>query len=225
MSILNWAENEVKIACSKERGNAPEGEWDYGCACYESALKAFNRLCEHGHSGMSIGITKAILDRLIDGKCLTPIDDTEDNWNEVWSRDGYVEYQCRRMSSVFKRIYKDSTVEYNDINRFVGCYEGSKCTYHSGLIDKVLRKIFPITMPYMPESKAYHVYTEDFLYDVNCGDYDTVGLLYVICPDGAKIKLNRFYKESGKDFVEITKHEYNKRKRACNRRLKKELRQ
>ena len=71
MSLLDWAKNEIEIACKKERGSAPNNEWDYGCACYESALKAFECLCEHGHSGMSIGITKNILNRLIDGKCLT----------------------------------------------------------------------------------------------------------------------------------------------------------
>ncbi len=25
-----WAEEEIRIACKRERGNAPEGEWDYG---------------------------------------------------------------------------------------------------------------------------------------------------------------------------------------------------
>ena len=45
------------------------------------------------------------------------------------------------MSSFFKRVYEDGTVEYKDINRFVGCYESSKCTYHSGLIDKILHEI------------------------------------------------------------------------------------
>lgn len=36
---------------------------------------------EDGHSGMSIGITKNILNRLIAGKPLTPIVDTEDIWD------------------------------------------------------------------------------------------------------------------------------------------------
>ena len=58
-----------------------DGEWDYGCACYESALKAFGSLCEDGHSGFSIGLTKAILNRLINNKPLLPIEDTD----EVWS--------------------------------------------------------------------------------------------------------------------------------------------
>lgn len=41
MSMLEWAKNEVAIASKRERGNKPEGEWDYGCACYDSAMRAF----------------------------------------------------------------------------------------------------------------------------------------------------------------------------------------
>ena len=40
-----WAENEVKVACHRENPDRKEGEFDYGCACYESALKAFKSLC------------------------------------------------------------------------------------------------------------------------------------------------------------------------------------
>lgn len=61
MSMLEWAKREVEIACKRENPDKKEGEFDYGCACYESALKAFESLCEDGHSGMSIGFTKNIL--------------------------------------------------------------------------------------------------------------------------------------------------------------------
>ena len=81
-SMLDWAKREVKIACKKENQNRKEGEFDYGCACYESALKAFESLCDDGHSGFSIKITQAILNRLLDGKPLTPIEDADDIWNE-----------------------------------------------------------------------------------------------------------------------------------------------
>ena len=48
MRMKDWAKKEVEIASAKERGNAPADEFDYGCACYDSALKAFNSLCEDG---------------------------------------------------------------------------------------------------------------------------------------------------------------------------------
>lgn len=52
-------------------------------------MRAFESLLGDGHSGMSIGITKNILNRLIDGKPLTPIEDTEEVWGEprIDSRD------------------------------------------------------------------------------------------------------------------------------------------
>lgn len=70
MSMMEWAKREVEIASKRERGDKPESEWDYGCACYDSALKAFESLCGDGHSGFSIGITKGILNRLIEGSLL-----------------------------------------------------------------------------------------------------------------------------------------------------------
>ena len=56
MSMLEWAKREVEIACKNENPDRKEGEFDYGCACYEGALKAFKSLCNQGHSGMSIKI-------------------------------------------------------------------------------------------------------------------------------------------------------------------------
>lgn len=92
MSVLDWAENEVKIACKKEAANRKNGEWDYGCACYESALKAFRSLMEDGHSGFSFSITRDILVRLMNNCPLTPIEGTDDEWNVV----GNSEYQSKR---------------------------------------------------------------------------------------------------------------------------------
>lgn len=66
MNTLEWAKNEIAIASKRERGNKPENEWDYGCACYDSALKAFESLLGDGHGGTSISFTKNILNRLID---------------------------------------------------------------------------------------------------------------------------------------------------------------
>ena len=48
MGMKEWAEREVQIACKRENPDRKEGEWDYGCACYDSALKAFNSLMEDG---------------------------------------------------------------------------------------------------------------------------------------------------------------------------------
>lgn len=116
MSMMEWAKREVEIASKRERGDKPESEWDYGCACYDSALKAFESLCGDGHSGFSIGITKGILNRLIEGKPLTPIEDTEDVWN-VYAmterRDKTSEnYQCSKAD--LATLPPQSIYRYND---------------------------------------------------------------------------------------------------------------
>lgn len=38
MSMTEWAKREVEIASKRERGDKPESEWDYGCACYDIVL-------------------------------------------------------------------------------------------------------------------------------------------------------------------------------------------
>ena len=217
-NMESWEEREIEIACKHEAPDRKSGEWDYGCACYESALKAFGSLCEDGHSGFSIGMTKYILNRLIEGKPLTSIEDTEDVWDNTIDFGGHrgeiANYQCRRMSSLFKYVYADGSVKYRDVNRFCGVnVDNPNASYHSGLIDRVMVEKFPITMPYFPESKPFRVYCEEFLTDRKNGDYDTVGILYVIKPDGERVEINRYFKEGENDFVEVTSYEYEMRRK------------
>ena len=216
-----WAENEISLACKHEKPDRKDGEWDWGCACYESALKAFKSLCEDDHSGMSIGFTKAILNRLIDNKPLRPIEDKADEWNEVSfnKKDGSKIYQCKRMSSLFKNVAADGTISYNDVSRYHGTYVNNpNVSYHSGLIDKVMDEKFPVAMPYIPNDKPFKVYTEDFLTDTKNGDFDTIGLLYTITPLGRKIELSRYFKEAEEGFDEIDKAEYDQRKEMAKKR-------
>lgn len=229
MSMKSWAEREVEIACQHEReADCKDGDWDYGCACYESALKAYKSLMEDSHSGFSISLTKHVLNRLIDGKPLTPIEDVEDVWGDISDigprdRDWEKNYQCKRMYSLFKYVYTDGTVKYRDVDRYVGVnIDHPTCSYHSGLIDKFLEEMYPITMPYIPESKPFRVYCEDFLTDRKNGDYDTVGMLYVIKPDGERVDINRYFKDGEHDFIEIDKKEYEERRVMHQQRLEKE---
>lgn len=223
MSMKEWAEKEVEIACKRERGNAPEEEFDYGCACYESALKAFNSLLEDGHSGMSIGFTKQILNRLIDGKPLGPIEDTDDIWEYSRGHDeSYCKvYQCKRMSSLFKHVYTDGRVTYNDVN-YCTCIDinNPDCRSRYGLVTRIIEEMFPITMPYYPSETPIKVYIEDFLTDTSNGDFDTVGVLFAVKPDGEKVNISRFFKEDDNHgMVEITLEEYEARRlKKVNRR-------
>ena len=221
--ILDWAKREIEIACKRERGDKSEGEWDYGCACYESALKAFESLCSDNHSGYSIGITKSILNRLIDGKPLTPIEDTDDIWNKVCDRDGFTEFQCKRMSSLFKKVHADESVTYTDVGRyFCVNIDDHDDTYTSGIVTRLLDELYPIEMPYLPASNKFKVYCEEFLTDRKNGDFDTVGVIYLIKPDGEKVDVGRYFGEIGGDMIEITSEVYEERRKMANERIEKE---
>ena len=224
---LDWAEREVAIACEKENANKKEGEFDYGGACYESALKAFKSLCDDDHSGFSMKITQSILNRLINGQPLTPIEDTDDIWYERHHcKDGNKLYQCKRMSSLFKDVYADGTVEYSDNNRlYCVNIHNPNYTYSSGLVRRIVDKMFPITMPYMPGTPI-KVYCEDFLTDERNGDFDTIGVFYAFKTENGKqekIEINRFFIVfrffEEYDWIEISIGEYMQRKHESERRL------
>ena len=216
MNMTEWAKREVEIACKRENPNRKEGEFDYGCACYESALKAFNSLMEDGHSGMSIGFTKNILVKLIEGRPLTPIEDTEDIWKNVTGEMHYDHelYQCERMFSLFKYVYPDGTIRYSDNNHYCAIDVKSGIPYHNGLVSRLIHEMFPITMPYFPD-EPIKVYCGELLTDRKNGDFDTKAILYAIKPDGEKIDIHRYFKENenkdGDPWIEIDEKEYNER--------------
>ena len=218
-----WAENEIKIACERENPNRNKGEFDYGCACYEGAFEAFKTLLGQEHSGYSIGITKCILNRLIDGKPLTPIEDIPESWNECGlNKDGTQIYQCKRMSSLFKHIYSDGRVEYTDVDRVVCQYilDGG-FEYHNKHLRDLVLKMYPIEFPYMPTEKPFRIYTEVFLAYEKNGDFDTVGALYLIKPNGERAEVNRYFAyDDGYDVQEIDKDEYERRRQLANDLLK-----
>ena len=224
MSMMDWAKKEVEIACKHEAPDRKDGEWDYGCACYESALKAYESLCNDGHSGMSWGFTKQILTRLMDGMPLTPIEDVPEVWSDELSarEDKGKQFQCKRMYSLFKYVHEDGTVTYSDTNR-VSLHELITDTFwHSGMASKLVNEMFPITMPYRPSSKPYIVEAEEYLTDRKNGDFDTVAYLNIIKPDGEKIPINRYYADAEDGMQEITLQEFQKRYKMHLEREKRE---
>lgn len=230
MNMKEWAEREIKIACAREVVDDPDyipGDFNYGVACYESALKAFKSLIEDEHSGFSIGLTKHILNRLIDGKPLTPIEDTDDIWEFSFERDDFKDYQCLRMSSLFKRVYKDGRIEYRDSHRAVGVSvdDGNRLYFYNGFLTRLVHEMFPITMPYMPTEESYKVYRNDFVYDPINGDFDTFCIRRIVTPDRNGITINRYFKDdkSENGFVEISKYEYEERYNVFINRIDKEV--
>lgn len=215
MSMKEWAEREVELACKHEAPDRKEGEWDYGCACYESALKAYNSLLEDGHSGMSIGFTKTILNRLIDGKPLTPIYDEPDEWNDnPYEHDEGIHYQGKRMSSLFKIVHEDGSITYSDVDRVL-CVDISNRhnTYHFGLASELVNRMYPITMPYLPSDRPYKVFMKDRLYDSKNGDFDSIYISHIILPNGTDVHdVNKYFVEAEDGgWKEITEEEWKER--------------
>jgi len=219
MSMSEWAERECRIACGRENKDFDfdSDEFDYGCSCYKSALKAYKSLMEDGHSGMSFGFTKNILVRLMDGLPLTPITDEDffkgENLRCLEDEEYLKEQglksniQCPRMTSLFRYETLDGKVTYHDVDRayFVDIEEPLD-TYSSN--DSFLDEMFPITMPYMPKEGKYVIYAQTFLTDRKNGDYDTRGIMYVVTPDGKRVELGLYYTVMDGKWTQITKAQY-----------------
>ena len=219
MSMYEWAEQECRLACKKENPNFDfdSDDFDYGCSCYKSALKAYKSLLEDEHSGMSFSFTRNILDRLMRGEPLTPItDDDFKSGSLIYDADDLAsmglksEIQCPRMSSLFRKETIDGEVAYNDLDRAY-CIDIEKPseTFSCSATD-IVDELFPIKMPYLPKREKYKVYVQTFLTNKKNGDLDTRGIIYLITPDGKRIDINRYYTEKEGKLVEISKDEYDK---------------
>ena len=218
MGTYTWAEQECRLACKKENPNFDfdSDDFDYGCSCYKSALKAYKSLAEDGHSGMSFSFTRDILERLMRHEPLTPI--TDDDFKDgslIYSDEDLAsmglksEIQCPRMSSLFRKETVDGKVTYCDVNRAYSInVETPSDTFSCGRETNIVDEMFPIKMPYLPEKEEYKVYVQTFLADKKNGDFDTQGVLYLITPDGKRIDINRFYTEKAGKMVEISRDEY-----------------
>lgn len=215
---MSWAEREVALACAKEREMAKEkGEEKDGIACYESAMRAYQSLLSDSNDQFYITVAKGILNRLLDGKCLSPIEDTPDVWEELTegypNGSTYKHYQCKRMSSLFKEVAPDGTVTYRDTSRtYVVDIEKPEVSYTNPVASRLIDKIFPISMPYFPTDKRFKVVRDTFLFDKKNGVYDTVAFLYFITPTGKRVDLNRYFKEVDGKMVPIEKAEFDDRK-------------
>ena len=220
MKMTDWAENECRIACKKENPNYDFDSkiFDSGCSCYKSALKAYRGLLEDGQSGASFYFTKNILIRLMNGHPLTTIQD-EDFFNgstdvplspsEYLKERGLKsDIQCPRMSGLFREETLDGKITYHDTGRAVCINVNNPSDTFSSADSGIVDELFPITMPYRPNSKQYEVYCQSFLVDRRNGDFDTKAILYVKTPDGEKIDVNQYWTERDGKMVSITKEEY-----------------
>lgn len=200
MTTEQWAKNEVAIAMDKERKAAdkvPTGVAGvgYANACYQSALKAYNCMCEDDHSGMSWSITANILIRLLREAPLTAIEEDEDCWSSKESLTG--EDQCLRRFSLFRKKMPDGTYKYHDIDLVCTCYAKKDhfCTCTSRKGDLIAEKFFGplIKFPYYPPTDRYQVRMIEF--DNLCDEYGNE-ICFVISaksPYGETKNIHDFY--------------------------------
>ena len=223
MSMTDWAKREVEIACKREAPDRKEDEWDYGCACYESALKAYLSMMEDEHSGMSFSFTAGILKRLLEAKPLTPIEDVPEMWNECWHLDdGTVNYQCKRMSSLFKYVSPDGSVKYSDVRRYYCEDVETGVTYSCGLEANMLDELHPITMPYYPPLGYYVFRSKELLTDRKNGDFDTKAIICLKHPDGTVEGIGRYFAVGKEGWHEISYTKFLRRREADRRRREQE---
>lgn len=112
-------------------------------------------------------------------------------------------------------------MKYSDNNRVVMIETTSDTTWHNGLTSRIVEELFPLTMPYMPADEPYRVYCEECLTDPKNGDYDTIGIHYILKPNGVRVDVKRYFKEGNTVYGgwdEIDREEYEMRKEMDRKR-------
>lgn len=173
----DWVENEIKLAKAEACG--------WTDAQLDAAYKAYKNLKENDHTGnMVIGVPE-IINRLLERKPLTPIQDVPETWEELFDCEIYKWYRCKRMPSVYKYEYVDGDVEIIDVNRVFFVDINTRDTIRSFLCYKALNRLYPIEMPYYPPLGYFRVYgiLDRYTNKIDCR--------YLIEPDGKRITLTK----------------------------------
>ena len=123
--------------------------------------------------------------------------------------------QCTRCGSVHRELpelifpYK----QYSDVNRVqLINKESPDIPFRNGFGTRLIDKMYPITLPYFPADKKFKIIVEEFLTDEKNGDFDTVGYLQLILPNGEVVDLNGYFKDGPDGMVRIEQAEYEERK-------------
>lgn len=235
MSKKEWAAKEIELLCKKFEDSYPEncassalGTSEYAKNCALAALEAFNFIVDQGHSGCSFGVTKPILFDLLDGCPLTPIEGADDEWELAYDTDDSKVYHNLRRFRLYKTVYLDGRVEYEDLSTSYCIDSNVGVSYTNKFIQEETLKAlseqgiedYCVKFPYLPNRYELEIVTEDCMYDkTQRGDYDTVGILYANVPQRGKVDINKFYKETERGFEPISKEEYDMRILVANNDL------
>lgn len=222
MSMYDWARQEVQLAKAELKRNKND-EAQYMIACYDSALRAYEKLMKDGHSGTSFAITRGILEKLMYEIPLTPIEDKEIMWEQIYNRGNESVFRHKRMPSLFKMVNKKTgIIRFSDNDRILckNPVDTSSAYFSNGFITKIIDGMFPIEFPYMPTKEKYIAYVTEFLMDPVNGDFDTMNLVSVKLPTGEIRPINLHYKEENGRWSLITLDEWIGRKKKVFERKK-----
>lgn len=118
-------------------------------------LEIIEKFSKQGHSGFSASYALSILERLLRFKPITPLTGEDDEWNEVYEKNGLIHCQNRRCSSVFMDKDKHGNIIHcEDIDAYVVSDNGGITWFSSGRFRKT------VTFPYTPPTHAEKIYIE-----------------------------------------------------------------
>ncbi len=150
-STTNRCINELQIAGLFDKDSDYEGM--VGKAVQE-LLEVFGK---QGHSGMSAPHVAGIFNRLVQGKTLSPLKGTDDEWVDIAeSMGGDIRYQNNRCSAVFKKK-KDDDPYY--LNAIVWSGEETHDTFTGQVEDVTSRQYFKF--PFTPKTFYIDVVEEN----------------------------------------------------------------
>lgn len=210
---------KAECDCCEKFEMAPEKE------TYKAALEMHKALQEMGRKFPAYNAEKAFnwLTRLYEGEYIAPITDEESEWKLEKTCKDYAVYRSKRLYTLKKEVFNGKT-KYSDTKRVraVNLELNSNISFFSPIALCFMDKAMPIKMPYYPSSNPIKVYMREFLTDRKNGDFDTISLEYAILPNGKKLLIDKHYKDTETDFVEITLDELLQRKQMHYERIRKE---
>lgn len=226
MSMIDWARREVSLIRDIEKRRLECWEFEEVAECYDAALEAFESLLQPRPMYLDMDTTKNILNRLLNYKPLSPIEDIDDEWEDAVviresSGKQQVRYIHKRMESLYKYINANGSVGFIDLSQFQFVSLDSSALYPCDFLREVVGKMYPISMPYTPMDGPITVYVQQFLVDQRNKDFDTMMILYVVKPDGVRYDVNRYFRKGKGPWFEIGSNEYIKRLEKYLRRNKK----
>ena len=146
MSEFQWFEDELNMLGSSDEPMQKQVN--------ENILNVIKAFSAGGHSGFSAGYAIPIINRLLQHKPLSPIEDGPDQWHDRSQESGYSLWQHKRCGSVFKD--SDGVITYGEARVF--SEDGGKSWFAQGGGDSPehLRSSAVIELPFtVPDAPEY----------------------------------------------------------------------